>query len=129
MSSLPEPMTPPPNVTSDPSEGTMSEGERLMQTSHMLDVTVWLLIFSIFTFFFIIIVATLCMQWVERRREELRGESLLLPSGPVPGYITVIVGSQPHIRLVGHYQIHPFHYGATDRFFSAPRTFVPSPTL
>ncbi|XP_045617704.1 uncharacterized protein [Procambarus clarkii] len=90
----------------------MSEEDRLTVESHSLDVTVWLLILCIFTFFFIIIVAVICMQWMERRRNEVRGECLVLPAGPVPGCITVISTSQPHIRLLAHYHLQPGYCAA-----------------
>ncbi|KAG7175680.1 hypothetical protein Hamer_G025045 [Homarus americanus] len=58
-------LPPPGDVTK-----SLGEQERLTQMSHMLDVTVWMMIFCIFIFFFIIIVAVLCMQWLERRSKK-----------------------------------------------------------
>ncbi|KAK8731185.1 hypothetical protein OTU49_007472, partial [Cherax quadricarinatus] len=58
-----------PQVTSG---DTVSDADRLAHESHVLDMTVWMMILCIFTFFFIIIVAVICMQWMERRRERRR---------------------------------------------------------
>ncbi|XP_045126250.1 uncharacterized protein LOC123513235 isoform X2 [Portunus trituberculatus] len=68
-------MTSLPNVTATTTE-SLSVAEHLSQESHMLDVTVWLMIFCIFTFFFIIIVASICMHWMEVRRRKRKKKKL-----------------------------------------------------
>ncbi|KAK7084083.1 hypothetical protein SK128_022190 [Halocaridina rubra] len=62
---------------------------------------------TIFAFFFIIILVILCLQWLERKRSSLGEGSILLPKGPVPGYVTVISSNHPHMKLLGHYQLQP----------------------
>lgn len=94
----------------DVSNHTITERERLDQNEHILNVTVTLLILIIFTFFFIIILVILCFQWLERKSRSALGEGcLLLPNTPVPGYVTVFSSNHPHMKLLGHYQLQPFH--------------------
>ncbi|XP_047469577.1 uncharacterized protein LOC125025593 [Penaeus chinensis] len=90
-------------------EGVMSEEERLAESEHMINLTVAVLILTIFSFFFIIILAILCLNWLERKRNGFMGQSLLLPTGPVPGYMTVLTSDHPHLRLLGHYRLEPVH--------------------
>ncbi|KAK8397198.1 hypothetical protein O3P69_004721 [Scylla paramamosain] len=104
-------MTSLPNVTSDPAD-ELSVAEHLSQEAHMLDVTVWLMIFCIFTFFFIIIVASICMHWMEVRSYHRSGGMVVIPPGPVPACITLLSSNQPHVRLLDHYHLQPF-YGAS----------------
>ncbi|XP_045126243.1 uncharacterized protein LOC123513235 isoform X1 [Portunus trituberculatus] len=110
-------MTSLPNVTATTTE-SLSVAEHLSQESHMLDVTVWLMIFCIFTFFFIIIVASICMHWMEVRSYHRSGGMVVIPQGPVPACVTLLSSSQPHVRLLEHYHPHPF-YGAHVRCFDA----------
>ncbi|XP_050697253.1 uncharacterized protein LOC126985842 [Eriocheir sinensis] len=88
--------------------------EKITEEGIRLDVTVWLVICCIFTFFFIIIVASICMHWMELRRFGIRGEFVLLPPGPVPGCVTVVSSSQPHTRLIDHYHLQAC-YGPSTR--------------
>lgn len=109
---------------------SMSEEERLAESEHMIDLTVAVLILTIFSFFFVIILAILCMNWLERKRNGFMGQSLLLPAGPVPGYMTVLTSDHPHLRLLGHYRLEPVrqHREKTHTFpeqhFSTPQHLV-----
>ncbi|XP_042876349.1 uncharacterized protein LOC122256008 [Penaeus japonicus] len=108
----------------------MSEEERLAESEHMINLTVAVLIFAIFFFFFVIILAILCMNWLERRRNGFMGQSLLLPTGPVPGYMTVLTSDHPHLRLLGHYRLEtarPHKYKAStfpEQHFSTPQHLI-----
>ncbi|XP_063615823.1 uncharacterized protein LOC134789017 [Penaeus indicus] len=111
-------------------ESVMSEEERLAESEHMINLTVAVLILTIFSFFFIIILAILCMNWLERRRSGFMGQSLLLPSGPVPGYMTVLTSDHPHLRLLGHYRLEPVRphkektHTFTEQHYNTPQHLI-----
>ncbi|XP_066950034.1 uncharacterized protein [Macrobrachium rosenbergii] len=105
---------------------TMSERERLDQNEHVLNMTVALLILTIFTFFFVIIIVILCLQWMEKKNNEQK-RCLLLPSGSLPGYITIMSSEHPHMRLLGHYQFQPFR--SKDKWTLGQSQYYSSPYL
>ncbi|XP_064102064.1 uncharacterized protein LOC135212503 [Macrobrachium nipponense] len=120
-------------VVSDEDDGfsdglnhTMSERERLDHSEHVLNLTVALLILTIFTFFFVIIIVILCFQWMEKRNTEQKG-CLLLPSGSLPGYITIMSSDHPHMRLLGHYQFQTFR--SKDKWTLGQSQYSSSPYL
>merc|ERR1711915_732221 len=86
---------------------TLTEREILDQNERFLNLSVSFLILTIFSFFFIIILVILCLQWLERKRSGMGEGCLLLPKGPVPGYVTVLSSDHPHMKLLGHYQLQP----------------------
>ncbi|XP_068205606.1 uncharacterized protein [Palaemon carinicauda] len=87
----------------DGQNDTLSERDRLEQNEHVLNITVGILILTIFGFFFMIIIVIFCLRWLEKRNDEKK-QYLLLPSGSVPGYITIMSSEHPHLRLLGQYQ-------------------------